>query len=324
MTIHWNLSDMQPVFDRAQTASNSKAKGIRNLLITIAIFCAVLLIGQIAQIMTMMFAQIVFAVLPFHNNALIEALNAHDGTVQMLYLCVFAILMGILYCTVFERRSIRSLGFTKRYAVTDYLIGLIVGVAMMGASVWIAYLGGGLEYRGMQLNGQWGLLALFVGGWLIQGLSEEVSFRGYLMISLGTRHHRWTAVIVSSLVFAAAHLGNSGITFFSICNLTLYGLFAALYFLRFDNIWGIGAIHSMWNCAQGNLFGIKVSGMDIGTTVFSFEQTAGKTWLHGGSFGLEGGAAVTIVLVFGCLLLLLIPQRKPVMAASPAATTPNP
>lgn len=319
MTIHWNLSDTQPVFDRAQTALQSKTKGIRNLLITIGIFCAVLLVGLVTQIIATMNIQILLSLISLGGNTAEESVMVRNNMVQMLYLCVFAILLGILYCVGIERRTIRSMGFTKHHAVSDYLIGLVVGALMMGASVWIAYLGGGLEYRGIQLNGQWGLLALFFGGWLIQGLSEEVSFRGYLMMSLSVRHHRWLAVIISSLVFAAAHLGNDGITFFSVCNLTLYGLFAALYFLRFDSIWGIGALHSMWNCAQGNLFGIKVSGMEINTTVFSFQQTADKAWLHGGSFGLEGGAAVTIVLLLGCLILLLIPQRKP-RTAVPLAT----
>jgi len=50
----------------------------------------------------------------------------------------------------------------------------------------------------------------------------------------------------------------------ALANLALYGLFAALYALREGGIWGISAQHTAWNWAQGNIFGLQVSG--IGTS----------------------------------------------------------
>ena len=44
------------------------------------------------------------------------------------------------------------------------------------------------------------------------------------------------------------------------------------------------------------------------------------TLLNGGSFGLEGGLLVTIILIAGTLILLRLPQKD----AAPAAETVSP
>ena len=87
-------------------------------------------------------------------------------------------------------------------------------------------------------------------------------------------------------------------------NLTLFGVFASVYFIKRGSIWGIAAIHSIWNFVQGNLYGIKVSGTESSCSVFSSVSAEGKTLINGGDFGLEGGLAVTVVLVIGILFLL--------------------
>lgn len=67
----------------------------------------------------------------------------------------------------------------------------------------------------------------------------------------------------------------------------------------------------MWNFAQGNIFGISVSGMDMMASVFSFAPTNEGELINGGTFGLEGGLAVTIVLILATIAVLLV-KVKPV------------
>ncbi len=67
----------------------------------------------------------------------------------------------------------------------------------------------------------------------------------------------------------------------------------------------------MWNFAQGNIFGVSVSGMDIMASVFSFAPTNEGELINGGTFGLEGGLAVTIVLILATIAVLLV-KAKPV------------
>ena len=78
----------------------------------------------------------------------------------------------------------------------------------------------------------------------------------------------------------------------------MYGLFAAFLFVDCENIWIVGAFHSVWNFVQGNLYGIQVSGNRLTSSIFTSTSAEGTaTIINGGSFGMEGGFAITIVLV---------------------------
>lgn len=119
----------------------------------------------------------------------------------------------------------------------------------------------------------------------------------------------WLGIIVSSIAFAALHLGNSGISPLALVNLALFGVFAGVYFIQRGNIWGVAAIHSIWNFAQGNIFGILVSGNDFGITIFEATINEEMTLVNGGDFGLEGGILTTIVLVVATVITLCTKQK---------------
>lgn len=72
----------------------------------------------------------------------------------------------------------------------------------------------------------------------------------------------------------------------------------------------VGAIHSVWNLVQGNVYGIKVSGMETSCTMFSSAMTDGKELINGGAFGLEGGLAVTVVLLAGIAAVYFWRKRQ--------------
>lgn len=118
------------------------------------------------------------------------------------------------------------------------------------------------------------------------------------------------AILANSLMFALLHLLNNGITALSMVNLTLFGVFASVYTLRSNSLWGICAIHSIWNFAQGIIIGIAVSGSRIDTSMFSFTPTEAGALINGGSFGLEGGLAVTAVLFVGIIATMLVKGRN--------------
>jgi membrane protease YdiL (CAAX protease family) len=153
-------------------------------------------------------------------------------------------------------------------------------------------------------------------GFLLQGLSEELLCRGYFMVSLAARQRLIVAVVVSSLAFAALHLANASVLDVPLAlpNLFLFGVFTGVYMLKRGSIWGVCAIHSLWNFAQGNIFGIKVSGstqLPSLLQVSAPNDTWQSTLINGGNFGLEGGIAVTIVLGIAIAVTLLLPAAKP-------------
>ena len=174
----------------------------------------------------------------------------------------------------------------------------------------LAVLGGGAFFDGVNPAIPVSTMLILFVGWMLQGFSEELTFRGYILMSSGTYHRPWAAVLISSVLFGAVHLGNPGVTVFAVLNITLFGIVMELYFLRTDSIWGCAALHSIWNWAQGNFYGLRVSGLDAADSVLYFSQSSGKTWLNGGEFGMEGGAATTAVLLVTMLVLFFLPNRK--------------
>ena len=82
----------------------------------------------------------------------------------------------------------------------------------------------------------------------------------------------------------------------------------ALYLLKTDTVWGVAGIHGAWNFAQGNLFGILVSGQPSGTSLMTFLPQGDQSWLSGGSFGIEGSIMTSLVLLL--LIVYLTYQLK--------------
>ena len=80
--------------------------------------------------------------------------------------------------------------------------------------------------------------------------------------------------------------------------------------LKRGSIWAIGAIHTAWNFAQGNMFGFNVSGTPKLPSVLEAVDAGFGSILSGGEFGLEGGLGATVVLLTALLLALLMPGKK--------------
>ena len=211
----------------------------------------------------------------------------------------------ILYCRQIEKRSLRSMGFVRRGWKTEYLFGLAAGLILIAAAAGISYAFGAVQFFRAS-NSRWWMIVLLFLGFLVQGMSEELLCRGYLCVSIARRSPRAVAVGISAALFALLHAANNGLSLLAFLNLFLFGIFAGVYFLWRGNIWGIAAIHSMWNFAQGNLFGIPVSGSSTGDSVLHCVFVPEMELWNGGTFGLEGGLAVTLVLLLAISALLLI------------------
>ncbi len=241
---------------------------------------------------------------------IIKGLGGSADMVISLFLTGFPIIVTILFVKYVERRSIGSMGFFREGWLKNYGKGFLLGLAMCVTTLLICLATGTMDYQGQSTAFSAGIWLLTLAGFLIQGMSEEVMFRGFLTVSLAGRLPVWLSVLISSVVFALFHGMNSGLTLLSLVNLVLFGIFAALMLLRYNNIWGVGALHSAWNFAQGNIFGVAVSGSNAGETILNFAPIEGAPkWLSGGAFGLEGSIATTIV--FGVMALVMLRKLLP-------------
>lgn len=218
-----------------------------------------------------------------------------------------------LWLRVVEKRALWTTGMT-RPLIKPYLRGLGIGVLLFASAVLLLGLLGFLEventHQGRELWLSMAGIFMVLFGWVIQGAAEEILARGFLMPILGVRWGPAAGVIISSLLFSALHLLNPNLNFISLFNLFLFGLFAALYALFEGGLWGVFAIHAVWNWAQGNIFGFSVSGLELQSSILLDLIEAGPDWATGGYFGPEGGVLVTFILLSGIITLALLSRRK--------------
>ncbi|MBP5379620.1 MAG: CPBP family intramembrane metalloprotease [Ruminococcus sp.] len=236
--------------------------------------------------------------------------SREDIMIASLFSTIFGTICSIIYCRCIEVRKVCSMGARKPKFLQNYLSGLAVGIVLMSA---ISLLGLLFGINSIKLCGNinFAKLGLFFLGFIIQGMSEEFIFRGYFMTTIGgSGKHTLLAVGISAFAFAIAHAGNPGFGPLPFFNLILFGVFAALYMILFDNIWGVCAIHSIWNFTQGNFYGISVSGNSAYPSVFRTYAKSSNDFLTGGKFGIEGSILTTVVLLAGTAAVLYGISKK--------------
>lgn len=121
---------------------------------------------------------------------------------------------------------------------------------------------------------------------------EELLLRGYLFQKVA-RSRPFTAVALSSLVFAALHVNNEAVSLLALANITIGGVLLGLAFLLRANLWFPIAIHFFWNFISGPLLGHEVSGYAVESTLLRVDDQ-GPALLTGGGFGIEASLFMTL------------------------------
>jgi uncharacterized protein len=142
----------------------------------------------------------------------------------------------------------------------------------------------------------WGLVFIVVG------LTEEFTFRGYALYTLATGMGFWPAAILVSAVFGAVHLGNPGEDWTGALSAGLIGLLFCFTIRRTCTLWFAIGMHAMWDYAETFLYSVPNSGLIAKGHLLS-SSFHGARWLTGGSVGPEGSAFVFVVI--GILFLVI-------------------
>lgn len=217
----------------------------------------------------------------------------------------FVVLVLFAWVKWFEKRPFTSLGFFKGQVAWQLVKGWLLGTLLFAVTLGLSYLLGGLEFKTFDFSLKTlAYLLLIIPLWLVQGGTEELLTRGWLLPIIAKRTNLIIAIAISSSLFGIMHLGNDNVTFFSVLSIIMVGIFLALYMLKTDNIWGVAGIHGAWNFTQGNIFGISVSGTQAGPSLMHFGQKMGAPdWISGGAFGTEGSLLASLVLLVGSVYL---------------------
>ena len=249
-------------------------------------------------------------------RASVSVASAVSGVPKIMIptlLCTaFGTITSIFYCRMIEMRSVSSMGAVRKGSAPSYLKGLGVGIVLMSAITLLSVICGANSIA-LAESRSFGIIGLYLLGFFVQGMSEEFIFRGYLMNSIGGKHSAALAIGISALAFGLAHAVNPGFNALCLLNLVLFAVFASLYMLNSGNIWGVCAIHSIWNFTQGNFYGISVSGAVSADSVFVTTAKSSHSFLTGGGFGIEGSIFTTIVMSAAIAVMIIIMKKNSVI-----------
>jgi membrane protease YdiL (CAAX protease family) len=149
--------------------------------------------------------------------------------------------------------------------------------------------------RSSEIAGPSGVLwlAALLAGFLLQGGVEEWVFRGYIYHALRERWRRGTAVLVSSLLFAALHGANPDFSAAALLNTFLAGVIFAFLVERSGSLWSAVLAHGVWNFAVSSLLSLPVSGVSLPHLLVL--SVKGPDLLTGGGFGPEGSLLLSLL-----------------------------
>ena len=248
---------------------------------------------------------------PGNGIASIQEFFYHYFLYYELFSFVIILFFFMFWVKVIEKNALSSLGFVKRNWLKYLAWGILLSLLQMGVIALVYQVSGIGSFVLNELSLE---PLLFILGllpfWLLQGGTEEVATRGWLLTRIAARTNLPLAIAISSSLFGFLHLGNSGVTFLSVLNIVLDGVLAGLLLIYTDSIWLVVAQHGTWNYVQGNLLGFQVSGTGADASIFSFTMGSGPDWLTGGAFGAEGSIITTLVLLVSLVIVYRLGERK--------------
>ena len=230
-----------------------------------------------------------------------------------LFSFVFISLLVFFRVKVIEKRSFSSIGFNKNNWLKKYSLGFLIGLAMMSIIVLILFPFGYItvEKNPIQPVGISAISSILIIliGWIIQGATEEILTRGWLLNVLVTKYNIGFALLISSTLFGVMHLSNPNVNYIAVINIILVGIFYGIYVIKTNDLWAVCGMHSAWNFAQGNIFGFKVSGLDVSVGSLIDLNLVGSDFVTGGIFGPEAGITATFILLASIGILLFIDKK---------------
>ncbi len=215
----------------------------------------------------------------------------------------------LLYMKFAEGRSFDAMGFIKKDILKNCLLGLLAGFGLFSVTMLISVFvtGGHIEWSG-SIAPWYFFVALFC--FIIQSSAEEVNGRSYIFLSTARKHPDWASALISGLFFGGIHLANKGVTALSTINTALAGIIFCLLVILLDNLWFVCAMHAGWNFAQGNIYGLVVSGLDAGNSLFNATVESENELLSGGAYGVESNLVTTVLFIILIAVLVILLKKK--------------
>jgi hypothetical protein len=190
--------------------------------------------------------------------------------------------------------------------------GIVLGLGEVSLLVGLIAACGGYSFGILAVHGTTllGWAALWAAAFVLVGLSEEFSFRGYTQYTLARGVGFWPAAVCLSLAFGAVHLRNPGEGLLGAADVAVTGLVWAFALRRTGSLWLAVGWHASFDFGETFLFSVPDSGF-VFDHHLSNAVLHGPAWLTGGTVGPEGSIFSFVTLAISALLIhFLFPAKK--------------
>ena len=215
-----------------------------------------------------------------------------------------------------EHRRFAAYGFSGSRFFSLFARGLAIGFCGLSLLILILSAAGVWHYDGVHMHGgtAWSYGVIWAILFVLVGVAEEATLRGYLLFTLARGITIWPAAILLSLLFGALHLGNGGENAFGIVTVVAAGLMLSFVVWRTGSLALAFGIHAAWDWAQSYFYGTADSGLHMQGHLLS-SHSSGKVLLSGGADGPEGSIlAIPVMLLIMLAVHFTAGQRRPLSA----------
>jgi len=226
----------------------------------------------------------------------------------------------------YEKLPFRAYGLPLQGAFgKQFWIGVMWGICAITVLMLVMRGAGVFYFGGLALHGI--RILKFAAFWavlfLVVGLFEEFTSRGYTLFTLAKGMGFWPAALLLSAAFGAIHLGNPGEAWVGALGAACIGLFFCLTLRRTGTLWFAVGMHASWDWGESFLYSVPDSGQ-VATGHLLSSSFHGARWLTGGSVGPEGSVLVFVVIALLWVVFNRVypsPKHRPeALAAGTPAT----
>nr|WP_294907333.1 type II CAAX endopeptidase family protein [uncultured Lacibacter sp.] len=256
-----------------------------------------------------------YMLLIFFGSTLIDFLVVLAGletTTETLFYSSITLNFIIAFATVslfrslFDRKSLSSLGLTWKGFGRERAAGILTGIlllSLMAVVLWFMKL---LDWFVADVDAGSFLIATIM--LVLVSLSEELVFRGYVLNNLMQSMPREAALFTSAVLFAVFHSLNPNFNLLAFINIFIAGVLLGVNYIYTRNLWFAIFFHFSWNFFQGPVLGFEVSGLSLPSLLD--QNLKGSVLLTGGAFGLEASWLTTFTTSLMTIILFFLFQRK--------------
>lgn len=256
-----------------------------------------------------------YMLLIFFGSTLIDflvVLAGLEATTETLFYSSITLNFIIAFATVslfrslFDRKSLSSLGLTWKGFGRERAAGILTGIlllSLMAVVLWFMKL---LDWFVADVDAGSFLIATVM--LVLVSLSEELVFRGYVLNNLMQSMPREAALFTSAVLFAVFHSLNPNFNLLAFINIFIAGMLLGVNYIYTRNLWFAIFFHFSWNFFQGPVLGFEVSGLSLPSLLD--QNLKGSILLTGGAFGLEASWLTTFTTSLMTIILFFLFQRK--------------